>query len=678
MRLPWDIGIRYLICPGLCLPLPMLTPESIEKIRQAARVEEVVGDFVTLKRRGSNLIGRCPFHDEKTPSFTVNPARGIFKCFGCGKAGDSIKFVMEHEHFSYPEALKFIARKYNIEIEEREVTPEEKQAENERESLFAVNEFARNYFRQTLHETEEGQVIGLSYYKERGFSADTIQKFQLGYSPESFNAFLNAAEEKGYKTEYLIKLGLIKENEKGNRYDAYRGRVIFPIHNISGRVIGFGGRVLKKTETAPKYINSPQNEIYDKSKTLYGIYFAKESIIKNDVCYLVEGYTDVISLYQSGIKNVVASSGTSLTADQIKQIRRFTDNVTILYDGDTAGIKASFRGIDMFLEQGINVRVLLFPDGEDPDSFARKTPTDELQQYLNDNTRDFISFKTDVLIKDAGKDPVKRAEIVRDAVTSIALIPDPIKRSVFVRECSVLFEMEEAMLMAELNKILRSRKLKNLPDEDRASVPQDNETAKRQTETETEIAEKEAGKPNLKETDLMRLLIQQGAKKVHASYKDEEEEVHTIEVRVADIIISELRQEAFNFETDIYNQILTLIENHNLEAEEWESFEDVLIGNPDQTIQETVINITLSPHRISEKWSEFNTSAKNETETLHHKVVQTINSLKIGRVDQFIREKMDVLKTGNEDDSTQALEEIKLWEEIRRQISNLLGRVILK
>ncbi|MCG9911281.1 MAG: DNA primase [Flavobacteriales bacterium] len=656
----------------------MLTPDSIEKIRQAARVEEVVGDFVTLKRRGSNLIGRCPFHDEKTPSFTVNPARGIFKCFGCGKAGDSIKFVMEHEHFSYPEALKFIARKYNIEIEEREVTPEEKQAENERESLFAVNEFARNYFRQTLHETEEGQVIGLSYYKERGFSADTIQKFQLGYSPESYDAFLKAAEEKGYKPEYLIKLGLIKENDKGNRYDAYRGRVIFPIHNISGRVIGFGGRVLKKTETAPKYINSPQNEIYDKSKTLYGIYFAKESIIKNDVCYLVEGYTDVISLYQSGIKNVVASSGTSLTPDQIKQIRRFTDNVTILYDGDTAGIKASFRGIDMFLEQGINVRVLLFPDGEDPDSFARKTPVDELQQYLNDNTRDFIGFKTDVLIKEAGKDPVKRAEIVRDAVTSIALIPDPIKRSVFVRECSVLFEMEEAMLMAELNKILRSRKLKNLSDEDRASMPQEAETAKRQSEMETEASEKETGKPNLKETDLIRLLIQQGAKKVHATYKDEEGEVHSIEVRVADIIISELRQEAFNFETEIYNQILTLIENHNLEAEEWESFEDVLIGNPDQAIQETVINITLSPHRTSDRWAEYNVSIKNETETLHHKVVQTINSLKIGRVDQFIREKMELLKAGNEEESTQALEEIKLWEDVRRQISNLLGRVILK
>jgi DNA primase len=656
----------------------MLTPDTIEKIRQTARVEEVVGDFVTLKRRGSNLIGLCPFHDEKTPSFTVNPARGIFKCFGCGKAGDSIKFVMEHEHFSYPEALKFIARKYNIEVEEREITPEEKQAENERESLFAVNEFARNYFRQTLHETEEGQVIGLSYFKERGFSADTIQKFQLGYSPESYDAFLKAAEEKGYRPEYLIKLGLIKENDKGNRYDAYRGRVIFPIHNISGRVIGFGGRVLKKTETAPKYINSPQSEIYDKSKTLYGIYFAKESIIKNDVCYLVEGYTDVISLCQSGIKNVVASSGTSLTPDQIKQIRRFTNNVTILYDGDTAGIKASFRGIDMFLEQGVNVRVVPFPDGEDPDSFARKSPAHELRQYLDDNTRDFISFKTDVLIKEARKDPLKRAEIIRDAVNSISLIPDPIKRSVFVRECSVLFEMEEAMLVAELNKILRNRKLKNLSDEDRASMPQEAKTAEPQTEMETAASEKETGKPNPKETDLMRLLIQQGAKKVHVPCKDEEGELHSMEVRVADIIISELRREAFNFETEIYNQILTLIENHNLEAEECESFEDVLIGNPDQAIQETVINITMSPHRASDGWAKYNVGTKNETETLHHKVVQTINSLKIGRVDQFIREKMELLKAGNEEESAQVLEEIKLWEDVRRQLSNLLGRVILK
>lgn len=650
----------------------MLTPDSIEKIKQTARIEEVVGDFVTLKRRGSNMIGRCPFHDEKTPSFTVNPARGIFKCFGCGKAGDSIKFVMEHEHFAYPEALKFIARKYNIEIEEREVSPEEKQAENERESLFAVNEFARNFFRQTLTDTDEGQSVGLSYFKERGISPEIIEKFQLGYSPESFDALLREAEEKGYKHEYLQKLGLIKENDKGRRYDAYRGRVIFPIHNISGRVIGFGGRVLKKTETAPKYINSPQNEIYDKSKTLYGIYFAKEHIIKNDLCYLVEGYTDVTSMYQSGIRNVVASSGTSLTVDQIKLIRRFSENVTILYDGDPAGIKASFRGIDMILEEGLNVRVLLFPDGDDPDSFARKHTEDELREYLSGNTRDFITFKTDLLVKDAGTDPVKRAEIVRDSVNSIALIPDAIKRSVFIRECASIFRMEENMLMAELNKILRAKRRKTQTEEERASEL---------TETETQpltqpLQEHKEG--SLAETDLMRLLIMFGPQKAHIVFKDENGDLVPTENRVADLIISELKEEAFNFDSDVYNRIMALLEQVNLDAEEEESFEDLLLKNEDEEIKTTVIDMVTSKHRLSERWLEFNEYTKNESDNLYHKVIQTMNSLKMARVDRFIKEKMELLKTADEEQTNAALEEIRIWEEVRRQISNLLGRVIIK
>ena len=591
-----------------------------------------MGDFVTLKRRGSNMIGRCPFHDEKTPSFTVNTARGIFKCFGCGKAGDSIKFVMEHEHFTYPEALKYIARRYNLEIEEREVTQEEKLAESERESLFAVNEFARNYFKQILHESEEGQAIGLSYFKERGFTAETIEKFQLGYSPESFDAFLKTAEEKGYKAEYLLKLGLIKENDKGRRYDAYRGRVIFPIHNISGRVIGFGGRVLKKTETAPKYINSPQNEIYDKSKTLYGIYFAKESIIKNDICYLVEGYTDVTSMYQAGIKNAVASSGTSLTEEQIKLIRRFTENVTILYDGDTAGIKASFRGIDMILEQGLNVRVLLFPDGEDPDSFARKTPQDELMTYLTANTRDFISFKTEVLVKDAGTDPVKRAEIIRDVVTSISLIPDPIKRSLFIRECATLFSMEETMLNVELNKILRNKKRKNQNEEEKAAEQLPDGEAFPQLPAELEWPEYRQGE--LHETDLMRLLVQYGPQRAHMVFKDENGDPVPTDSRVADLIITELKEEAFNFDREIFNQIMTIIEAVNLEAEELTTFEDILIKHDDALIQEAVINLISSRYRVSERWIEFNEYSQNESDNLYHKVIQTMNSLKIARVDR--------------------------------------------
>jgi DNA primase len=655
----------------------MLTPDSIERIKQAARIEDVVGDFVTLKRRGSNLIGRCPFHDEKTPSFTVNPARNIFKCFGCGKAGDSAKFVMEHEHFSFPESLKYLARKYNIEIEEREITPEEKQAETERESLFAANEFARNYFRQTLTETEEGQSVGLSYFKERGFSMETIEKFQLGYSPESFDAFLNTASEKGYKEEYLIKLGLIKENEKGRKYDAYRGRVIFPIHNISGRVIGFGGRVLKKTETAPKYINSPQNEIYDKSKTLYGIYFAKESIIKNDLCYLVEGYTDVISLYQSGIRNAVASSGTSLTADQIKLIRRFTENVTILYDGDPAGIKASFRGIDMLLEQGLNVRVLLFPDGEDPDSFASRNTEDELAEYLKKQVRDFIGFKTDVLVKDAGDDPVKRAQIVRDVVNSISLIPDPIKRSVFIRESARIFSMEEAMLTAELNRILRNRRRKASEEEVLPEPEADADLHVQQMKAAAEAAEKQAHL--LPEDDLIRLLLLFGMHRTHVVFNDEDGQIYETDTRVADILIPELREEAIPFSREVYNRILARMESLNLTViEEDGSFDELLLREDDEEIREVVIHLISTPHRTSDRWVEKNPYVPKESDNLYHKLNITLNSFKLSRLERFLKESMDRLKSAAPEEADGILQEIKIWEEIRREISQLLGRVILK
>lgn len=663
----------------------MFTPDSIEKIKQTARIEEVVGDFVPLKRRGSNMIGRCPFHDEKTPSFTVNTARGIFKCFGCGKAGDSIKFVMEHEHFTYPEALKYIARRYNLEVEEREVTQEERVAESERESLFTVNEFAKNFFKNTLMETEEGQAIGLSYFKERGFTQETIDKFQLGYSPESFDALLKTAEEKGYKTEYLLKLGLIKENDKGRQYDAYRGRVIFPIHNISGRVIGFGGRVLKKTETAPKYINSPQNEIYDKSKTLYGIYFAKEHIIKNDLCYLVEGYTDVTSMYQAGIKNSVASSGTSLTEDQIKLIRRFTENVTILYDGDSAGIKASFRGIDMILEQGLNVRVLLFPDGEDPDSFARKTPQDELLAYLSENARDFISFKTEVLVKDAGNDPVKRAEIIRDVVTSIALIPDAIKRSLFIRECAMIFSMEEAMLNAELNKILRSKRKKNQTEEEKAAEQQTIDDGFGQVLPAIEWPEYKPGE--LHELDLISQLIQQGHVMVQAKRTLENGDVENIEVRVVDIILPELREDGFVFNKQEYNQIVDVVETLSVSIEdEGEPFDAILIKKYDDDIKQAVIDIIsfklnksdLAPYRVSHRLTEKEIMSSID-ENLYHKVYQTINSLKLLRVDQIIIEKTELLKTEKEEEQiTIILEEIRVWEDLRRLLSNMLGRVILK
>jgi len=430
--------------------------DTINTIIETARVEEVVGDFVTLRKRGVNMIGLCPFHNEKTPSFTVSPAKGIYKCFGCGKAGNSVNFVMEHEHYTYPEALKFLAKKYNVEVEEEEQTPEQIKELNEKESLFAVSAFAQKFFTDQLFNSEEGKSIGLSYFKNRDLLEHTIEQFQLGYSPNSWDAFTKHALKNGFNLEYLVKSGLTID-KNGNQFDRFSGRVIFPIHNLSGRVIGFGGRILKSEERKAKYVNSPESDIYSKSQVLYGIYYAKNAIIKKDNCYLVEGYTDVISLFKAGFENVVASSGTSLTTDQIRLIKRYTPNITILFDGDEAGLKASFRGIDMILEQGMNVKVVMFPQGEDPDSYVRSHRSIEVEEFLATNSKDFIQFKTNILLKDAKKDPVKRAGLIKEIVQSIALIPDQIIRSVYVRECSVMMEMAEQTLMNELNKNLRKK-----------------------------------------------------------------------------------------------------------------------------------------------------------------------------------------------------------------------------
>ncbi|MBL4667710.1 MAG: DNA primase, partial [Flavobacteriales bacterium] len=397
----------------------MIPKQTIDEIFDAAIIEDVVGDFVPLKKRGANYLGNCPFHNEKTPSFTVSPAKGIYKCFGCGKAGNSVNFIMEHEHYSYPEALRFLANKFNIEIEEEELSPEQKDAADERESLYIVSNYAAKYFHKQLLDSDEGKAIGLSYFLERGFREDIIETFQLGYNPDGWTAFTDEAEKAGHNLKYLDKSGLtIVKGDK--KFDRFKGRVMFPIHNLSGRVLGFGGRILQANDKAAKYLNSPESEIYHKSKVLYGIYTAKKAISKENICYLVEGYTDVISLYQSGVENVVSSSGTSLTEGQIRLVKRFTPNITILYDGDAAGIKASFRGIDMILQEGMNVRVVLFPDGEDPDSYAKAHTTEELKDYITTNAQDFIRFKTSVLIKDVGNDPIKKAELIKDIVASIA------------------------------------------------------------------------------------------------------------------------------------------------------------------------------------------------------------------------------------------------------------------
>jgi DNA primase len=430
----------------------MIDQSTIDRIMDAVRIEEVVGEFVTLRKRGINYTGLCPFHDEKTPSFSVSPTRGICKCFSCGKGGNAVHFIMEHEQLSYYDALKWLARKYNIEVVEKAVSPEEQQIRNDRESMFILNEFARDYFVRTLHEHLDGKSIGLGYFRERGFREDIVRKFQLGFSLEQRDAFTREALAKGYQKEFLLKTGLTLTSDRGDLHDRYRSRVMFPVHTLSGKVVAFGGRILKKDEKTAKYVNSPESEIYHKSNELYGIYFAKQAITKQDKCFLVEGYTDVISMHQAGIENVVASSGTALTHGQIKLIHRFTKNVTVLYDGDAAGIKASLKGINLLLEEGLNIKVLLLPDGEDPDSFSRKLSSSEFIQYLKENETDFIRFKTDILLKDAGNDPIKRVNLIQDLVESIALISDDITRSVYIRECSRQLDFDESLLLQQVNK----------------------------------------------------------------------------------------------------------------------------------------------------------------------------------------------------------------------------------
>lgn len=435
----------------------MIDQATVDRIMDAAQIVDVVSEFVTLRRRGANYVGLCPFHNEKTPSFSVSPSKGVCKCFSCGKGGNVVHFIMEHEQLNYYEALKWLAKKYGIEVKERELSNEEKQAQSVRESLFLVNDFANNYFQDILHNHPDGQAIGMSYFRQRGFRDDIIKKFQLGFCTEKRDALAMEAKQKGFNMDYMVKTGLCYTRDDGQIRDRFWGRVIFPVHTLSGKVVAFGGRVLKTDAKVAKYVNSPESEIYHKSRELYGIYFAKQAIVKQDKCFLVEGYTDVISMHQAGVENVVASSGTALTSGQIRMIHRFTNNITVLYDGDWAGIKASLRGIDMLLEEGMNIKVMLLPDGDDPDSFARKHNATEFQEYIAANEVDFIRFKTNLLMNDAKGDPYKRSKVIKDIVESIAVIPEAIVRSEYIKECSQMLHIEERILVSEVAKLKKEK-----------------------------------------------------------------------------------------------------------------------------------------------------------------------------------------------------------------------------
>jgi DNA primase len=645
----------------------------------AVRIEEVVGDFISLKKRGVNLLGLCPFHNEKTPSFNVSPVRGIFKCFGCGKGGNAVNFIMEHEHYSYPEALRYLARKYNIDIAEEERTPEFDQEQLERESLIAVTEYARKFFIQQLHETEEGRNIGLSYFSERGFTDEMIERFHLGYSPEGWRAFTDDALAAGYLQEKLEKTGLtVSGNDK--LFDRFRGRVIFPIHNVAGKVIGFGGRILKTDAKTAKYLNSPESEIYHKSKVLYGLFQSRKSIAEKDVCYLVEGYTDVISMHQSGITNVVASSGTALTQDQIRLINRYTKNITILYDGDPAGIKASLRGINLILEEGMNVRVVLFPDGDDPDSFAKKNDTEEIVDYIRKNANDFIRFKTSLLLKEVGNDPIGRAGLIRDIVETIALIPDAIMRSTYVRECSNLMEIGEDVLLAELNKLIRKKVMKDGSKENPSSshatsddLPLEELIFDEKTNTSQGITEHQ-------EAELIRLLLNFADEQITFSAETEEDgRKHKIEVneQVKSVIIHDLEPDNIVFENKIYQTIFELFKQQVHEGKPHS--ENEFVHHQDAEISQTAAHFLTTRYPLS-AWDNKGIFVKSELMKLSHAVFSALYSMKIKHVERMSHANREAIKeaSSNGGDITPLLEHQMQLDRIKAALSEYLSIVVLK
>ena len=604
----------------------MIHREVIDNILSTARIEEVVGEFVSLRRRGVNMLGLCPFHNEKTPSFTVSPAKGIFKCFGCGKAGNVVNFLMEHEHFSYPEALKYLARKYNIEVEEEEQTPEQIQELNEKESLFNLNFFALQYFSRQLLETEEGKAIGLSYFKERGIREDLIRKFQLGYNPKRRDAFSKHALENGYNKTYLVKTGLSVESEN-QLHDRFHERVIFPIHSASGRVLGFGGRILSTEKNRPKYVNSPESEIYNKSKTLYGIYFAKTAIIANDNCHLVEGYTDVIALHQAGIENVVASSGTSLTHDQVNMIRRYSSNITLLYDGDPAGIKASFRGIDLIVEQGMNVKIVLFPDGEDPDSYSRKHHPEEVRSFIAVKAANFILFKTKLLLDETQNDPIRKAALIKEIVLTISLIPDGISRSLYIRECSALMDVPEQILMNELNKKLREKFKKENPD-----LAKETDALPVSPAEPVPIQPLDPNSAEYQEKELIRLLLLYGQEMIRLP--DGNDPPQEIEVIVADVVIHLILSDELSFENATYQKIF----NEFVKAREKETTpeRDFFTGHPDREVANTAVDLIFSPYELSRNWIKNNIMVETETSRLQMHIRHSVLAFKSKKIEQMI------------------------------------------
>jgi DNA primase len=655
-----------------------IPPHIVDDIMQASRIEEVIGECVHLRKAGSNLKGLSPFTDEKTPSFVVSPGKQIFKCFSTGKGGSVVTFLMEKEHYSYPEALRWLADKYGVQIpEDKPLTSEEQAFISERESLHIINEFAKEHFKKNITDTEEGKSIGLSYFVERGFRPDIIEKFQLGYCLNSGNDFTDNALKKGYKLEYLEKVGLVKSKDD-RHFDFFRGRVMFPIHSVSGRVLGFGGRTLFTDKKIAKYFNSPESIIYNKSEILYGLYFSKGDIIKYDNCFLCEGYTDVISMYQAGIQNVVSSSGTSLTKEQIRLIKRYTNNITILYDGDTAGIKASFRGIDLILQEGLNVKVVLFPDGEDPDSYSKKATSSELEEYIKGHTQDFISFKADILLKDGDSDPLKRAELIKDIVHSVGLIPDSITRSVFVQKIAAEFQIQESILDAELLKIRKDFLAKELNEPEIRTLPIKSVTEKPFQQTETIPIETKSGY-SYEEYALIRLMVLYGPLATEIEAVDENGQRVETEISVIQYICDELAVDELTFDSPVMSKIHQIYAEGLANDELYKS--SVLKRQENQEIVRLVSDIEANEHEISDNWLlKHRIETRRDGDRLKLAVPNAIYAFKLSKIEKRINEIRLELKKDDLNDEDQILllgEQVTL-ERIKMQFTKELGRTILR
>lgn len=657
----------------------MIDRATIQRVMDATDIVDVVKDFVTLRKNGANYKGLCPFHNERTPSFSVSPSRQLCKCFSCGKGGNAVHFLMELEHMTYPEAIKWLAKKYGIEVKEKEMTDEERLQQSERESMFVLNEWASQYFQNILHNNVDGVAIGMAYFRSRGFRDDIIKKFSLGYSLEERDSLAKAAISHGFNKEYLLKTGLCYKTDDGRLLDRYHGRVIFPVLTVSGKVVAFGGRILntEKVKNVGKYVNSPESEIYSKSRELYGLFQAKAAIVRHDRCFLVEGYTDVISMHQSGVENVVASSGTSLTEGQIRLLHRFTENITVLYDGDAAGIKASLRGIDMLLAEGMNIKVLLLPDGDDPDSFARKYKATEFQDYIEKHQVDFIKFKTNLLLKDAAQDPIKRAELITNVVRSISVIPSEVLRQMYVHECAASLSVSEELIVNEINKLHREQHEKSVNNDSKSKEE------KEEAETHALSARMQQSNESVEEKMLVTLLIRYANLPIRAnatlSKKDMPAEIDSSEyVTVAEYISQELEADGLAFQNEIYKRVLQESLSHCAEKE-WSPL-SYFSAHPDEAISRLAAEVGQDDFVLSISQRKQYVEDKDKLDEIVPRIIQDYKHSIIRDYLKSLLVEMRNPKYANDPEKMKGLMS-KYMEvsQIERNLARILGdRVILK